>query len=97
MKQRRVRFSAIAQQHVAREQAWWLEHRDHAEVFAEELKQAINVVATLPGAGTPYAHSPVPGVRRIYLRRVALHLYYAFDDEEVIVYALSGARRRRGP
>jgi plasmid stabilization system protein ParE len=97
LKHRRVRFTFTAQQHVAREKAWWLEHRDHTEVFAEELEQALKVVATLPGAGTVYARSPVPGVRRVFLRRVALHLYYTFDDDEVVIRALWGARREHGP
>lgn len=97
MKQRRVSFTLTAQQHVTREKAWWLANRDHPEVFAEELQQAIKVVAMLPGAGTPYAGSPISGVRRVYLRRVALHLYYTFDDDAVIIRALWGARRERGP
>ncbi|MGH2437653.1 MAG: hypothetical protein ACRDFA_11760 [bacterium] len=97
MKNRRVSFTFTAQQHVAREKAWWLENREHTEVFAEELEQALKIVAILPGAGTVYVRSPVPGVRRVYLRRVALHLYYTFDDSEVIVRALWGARRERGP
>jgi len=74
-----------------------LANRDHADVFAEELAQAIKIVAMLPGAGTPYAQSPVPGVRRVYLRRVAAHLYYTFDEDEVIIRALWGARREHGP
>jgi hypothetical protein len=74
-----------------------LANRDHADVFAEELEQAITIVGMLPGAGTAYAQSPVPGVRRVYLRRVAAHLYYTFDDDEVIVRAVWGARREHGP
>ena len=97
MKQRHVSFTLTAQQHVTREKAWWLENRDHPEVFAEELEQALKVVAMLPGAGTPYTSSPIPGVRRVYLRRVALHLYYTCDDDAVIIRALWGARRERGP
>jgi plasmid stabilization system protein ParE len=97
LKNRRVSFTFTAQQHVAREKAWWLENREHTEVFAEELEQAVKIVAMLPGAGTVYARSPIPGVRRVYLRRVALHLYYTFDDSEVIVRAIWGARRERGP
>lgn len=97
MKDRRVRFTFTAQQHVAREKAWWLENRDHTEVFAEEFEQALKIVAMLPGAGTVYTGSPVPGVRRVYLRRVALHLYYTFDDDEVVIRALWGAHRERGP
>ena len=72
-------------------------NRDHADVFATELEQAIKIVAMLPGAGTPYAQSPVPGVRRVYLRRVAAHLYYTFDEDEVIIRAFWGARREHGP
>ena len=97
MKQRHVSFTLTAQQHVAREKAWWLENRDHTQVFAEELEQALKVIAVLPGTGTPYQRSPVSGVRRVYLRKTALHLYYTFDDDEVIVRALWGARRERGP
>ena len=97
MKNRRIRFTATAQGHVRRETAWWLANRDHSDVFAEELEQALKIVAMLPGAGTPYAQSPVPGVRRLYLRRVAAHLYYTFDEDEVIVRALWGARREHGP
>ena len=97
MKNRRIRFTATAQDHVRRETAWWLANRDHADVFATELEQAIKIVAMLPGAGTPYAQSPVPGVRRVYLRRVAAHLYYTFDEDEVIIRAFWGARREHGP
>ena len=97
MKNRRIRFTATAQEHVRRENAWWLANRDKTGVFAEELEQALKIVAALPGAGTLYAQSPVTGVRRIYLRRVVAHLYYTFDDDEVIIRALWGARRERGP
>ena len=97
MKQRHASFTRTAQEHVAREKAWWLENRDHTEIFAEELEQALRVIAILPGAGTLYQRSPVRGVRRAYLRRTALHLYYTFDDDEVIVRALWGAHRGRGP
>jgi plasmid stabilization system protein ParE len=97
LKNRRIRFTSTAQEHVRREKAWWLANRDNTGVFAEEVEQALKIVATLPGAGTPYAQAPVPGVRRIYIRRVVAHLYYTFDDDEVIIRALWGARRERGP
>jgi len=97
LKNRRVRFTATAQRHVRREKQWWLENRDPIEVFAEELEQALQIVSKLPAAGSLYASSPVPGVRRLYLRRVAVHLYYTFDDDEVIIRALWGARRERSP
>jgi hypothetical protein len=52
LKNRDVRFTATAQQHVRREKAWWLANRDHSEVFTEELEQALKIIAALPGAGT---------------------------------------------
>jgi plasmid stabilization system protein ParE len=94
---RAVRFTATAQQHVAREHAWWVQNREHAGLFAEELEAALRVLALLPGAGTNYPDAGVPGLRRLYLRKLTCHLYYTFDDESVIVRALWGARRERGP
>jgi hypothetical protein len=53
LKDRRVRFTATARAHIDRERQWWLQHRDHPEIFAAELEQAVNVLAVLPGAGNP--------------------------------------------
>lgn len=60
-------------------------------------EKALKIIAALPGVETLYAPSPVSGVRRVYLRRIDAHLYYTFDDARVIVRALWGARRERGP
>jgi plasmid stabilization system protein ParE len=81
---RRVRFTATAQEHVGREKAWWLENRNHTEIFATELEEALKILALLPGAGTPYIPAGVVGLRRIYLRKVGCHIYYTFDQQEVI-------------
>ena len=97
MKERRVRFTATARLHVDRERSWWTEHRDYPEIFAAELEAAIQILVLLPGAGSPYAKTSVPGIRRLYLQKLACHLYYTFGDDEVIVRALWGARRERGP
>jgi hypothetical protein len=82
---------------VRREKAWWLENRVHTDLFADELEAALRLVAVLPGAGTPYTEAAIAGVRRWYLPKVACHLYYTFDEHEVTVRALWGARRRREP
>lgn len=97
MKERRVRFTATARQHLDHERTWWLENRDHQELFAIELEDAMKILATLPGAGTPYLITEDVELRRIYLRGIACHIYYTFDDDEVIVRALWGARLERGP
>lgn len=97
MKERRVRFTHTAAQHVVDEDAWWLANRDRQDLFATELEDALKILATLPGAGSPYTRSTVPDLRRIYLRKAACHVYYTFDDDEVIIRAVWGARRERGP
>jgi plasmid stabilization system protein ParE len=81
---------------VRRENAWWLENRTHTDIFANELEHALKVLAILPGAGTSYPHA-VAGLRRLYLPKVACHIYYTFDEHEVIVRALWGAKQGTGP
>lgn len=39
-----------------RERTWWLENRDYEDLFAAELEKAIEILAVLSGAGTPYTH-----------------------------------------
>lgn len=97
MKERRVRLTATANQHVELERTWWLNNRDHQELFATELESAVKILTILPGAGTAYTRTELTGLRRLYLRRIGCHIYYTFDNDEVIVRALWGARRERGP
>lgn len=97
MKSRRVRFTDTASNHVDRERAWWLENREHQELFATELEKAIEILALLPGAGTPYTQTGVPDLRRLYIPKLGCHLYYTFDADDLIIRALWGARRERGP
>jgi len=94
---RRVSFTFTARRQVTLEHQWWLENRDQRQLFADELGAALDLVALLPGIGTPYKLSPVLGVRRLYLEKVDCHLYYTFDAERVIIRSLWGAKRGRGP
>jgi plasmid stabilization system protein ParE len=97
MTERRIRLTATAAQHVERQRAWWITNRDHLELFATELESAMRILANLPGAGSLYLRTTLPDVRRLYLRKIGSHIYYTFNDEEVIIRALWGARRQRGP
>jgi len=93
---RRIRFTATAQRHAQREKEWWLANRDEKAVFADEIEHALQILEILPAAGSKYGQSRTPGLRRVYLEKIDCHLYYTFDDSEVLVRALWGARRRRG-
>jgi hypothetical protein len=66
-------------------------------VLAEDIERALGLLAVLPGIGTLYPATDLVGIRRLYLRRAACHLYYVFDDHQVVVVSLWGTRRERGP
>ncbi len=82
---------------MARERQWWLENRDYREIFAAELEGMVRLLALMPGVGNPYRDAAVAGLRRLYLQKISCHVYYTYDDKQVIVRALWGARRERGP
>ena len=55
------------------------------------------MLTTLPGIGSRYSESSIPGVRRLYMERLVSHLYYTYDEREVVVRAVWHARRGSGP
>jgi hypothetical protein len=61
LKERRVRFTATAQRHVDREKSWWIENRDHTDIFATDIETALRILAFLPCVGAPYEQAGVAG------------------------------------
>ena len=51
------------------------------------------MLAALPGIGSLYPEAPISGMRRLYLERLLSHLYYTFDDRELVIRAVWHARR----
>ena len=97
MNRRRVRLTAIAEHHIEKKRAWWRKKRDNQEILDQELEQAFGQIADLPGIGSIHPLAHIPGLRRIHLRKIDCHLYYTADEDAVLVQALWGARRARGP
>ena len=95
MKHRRVQFTATARRHVLHERDWWITNREQVDAFTSDLGRTIDLIATLPGVSSRY--QKVPGMRRVFVERIGVHVYFTFDDDTVIVRAVWGARRRRGP
>jgi plasmid stabilization system protein ParE len=95
VKRRRVQFTATARRHVLRERDWWITNREQAATFASDLDRTVNLIATLPGVSSNYTQ--VPGMRRVFVERIGVHVYFTFDDDSVTIRAVWGARRRRGP
>lgn len=97
MTQRRVRFTATAQEQVRHLKEWWLANSVRPEILEIDLREALDMLSVLPGIGSPYPSAPVSSVRRLYLERLMSHIYYTFDDHELVVWAVWHARRGRGP
>jgi plasmid stabilization system protein ParE len=94
---RKVRFTATAQSHVRLLRRWWLENSAHPEILQHDLDKAITTLSTVPGIGSSYPSAPIPGVRRLYLERLMSHIYYTYDEREVVIRVLWHARRGSGP
>ena len=94
----RVVTSPEADEDIRRIDAWWRDQRPAAPgLFAEELTEAIALVATTPEMGRRYAPAGVPGLRRVLLRATRYHVYYVTDGDLVTVLAIWSAVRGRSP
>ncbi len=77
---------------------WWRTYRDKApDLFAEELSEALDLIASSPHVGRARARIAVPGVRRVLLRSTRYHVYYSATDTEVTVLAVWSSVRGHGP
>jgi hypothetical protein len=94
---RRIRFTANAEQHLEQMRAWWRNNRDNQAIFEIALEQALTQISTLPGSGSSYSMANISGLRRIHISKIDCHLYYTSDGRSVVVQALWGARRGKGP
>jgi plasmid stabilization system protein ParE len=72
-----VVFTRRAEGHVREAGTWWRDNRAKApEALAEELANALRLVASQPDVGAVARNVRLPGVRRVLLRRVNYYLYY---------------------
>lgn len=68
-------------------------------VVIDELERAIVLLESTPDVGPRFDRAPVPGVRRMMLKRSKVSLYYLHDAEHAVVYILAfwGAPRAGQP
>jgi plasmid stabilization system protein ParE len=95
----KVRVSARARREADRCDAWWRANRPGAQdLFTRELLHVIDLLRHTPDLGTLYeaAHVDTP-VRRILMPKTEGYVYHTRLDNAVVVLAVWGARRRRGP
>jgi plasmid stabilization system protein ParE len=92
----KVELSEEAEAQAAQIEAWWRENRRAAaDLFTNELNQALLALEDMPGLGTRY--EPRPKVRRLLLKRTHYYLYVREETERVCVVAIWSVFRGRGP
>lgn len=95
-----VAFTPRASREVEEAKRWWRANRTKApNALEEELRTALDLIATTPGIGAVARNVVLPGVRRLFLNRVNYFMYYRPkpDSHVVEVVALWHARRGTGP
>jgi plasmid stabilization system protein ParE len=93
-----LRVTPEAQGQIVAIDDWWRSNRlGAADIFLDELTSCFNLIAAAPDIGRLYRQSPLPGTRRILLRRSCYHVYYVHQPAEVRVVAIWHARRGVGP
>jgi plasmid stabilization system protein ParE len=96
-----VIFSSRANRHVEQASAWWERNRTRAPfAVAEDLEEALELIATQPYIGPVAKDVDLPDVRRVFLNRVGYYIYYRVIGDppaSVQVVALWHGRRATGP
>ncbi|MFL6244996.1 MAG: type II toxin-antitoxin system RelE/ParE family toxin [Thermoanaerobaculia bacterium] len=95
-----VAFTPRASREVTEAKRWWRTNRTKApNALEEELRTALDLIATTPAIGAVARNVSLPDVRRIFLNRVNYFLYYRPNavSQTVEVVALWHARRGTGP
>jgi ParE toxin of type II toxin-antitoxin system, parDE len=77
---------------------WWRENRPAApNLFIEELIAAIEQAVTAPLSAKRYFDASDDNVRYIPMSKTQCGLYYTVFEGDVVLLAVWGGRRRRGP
>ena len=93
-----VRNTPEADEQIREVDDWWRRNRlASPDLFLEELAESFDTIGYTPTMGRLYRQSPVPGTRRVLLRRTRYHVYYVALADEVRVLAVWHARRGLGP
>jgi plasmid stabilization system protein ParE len=94
----KVRFTERAEGEMVHIDGWWRENRPAAPMlFREELTAAVNLIRSTPELGAPHGARKGRLVRRVMLRKTRYHVYYAIEDDGVLVLTVWSAMRGRGP
>lgn len=96
----KIGFTPEAERQADEMDTWWRAHRPKAPgLFARELVEVGESIAATPTLGIRYRTRSGKVARRILMPKTRTHVYFEVDDEKemIVVLAVWGAPRRRGP
>ncbi len=95
----KLRLTPRALADAKRLKRWWTQHRTKApDLFEQELDDALKSILAMPTLGRVYEHEGRDvGLRRVLMQKTGHHVYYAVEADEIVVIAVWGARKERGP
>lgn len=93
-----VRLSGRAEREMIRiDTRWRSERRSAPDLFRDELNALFDLLATAPEMGVGYGTWQGMLVRRVLLGKSDYHVYYATDQDTLVIVSVWGARRGSGP
>jgi plasmid stabilization system protein ParE len=93
----KARFTPEADEQADKSDRWWREHRDVHDLFARELAATIALLVGNPTLGTIYTVLHGQPMRKVLMPKTRHHVYYTTEGDEILVHAVWGAPRGRGP
>jgi plasmid stabilization system protein ParE len=100
VKRLRIQVSEPAARELREARNWWRENRAAAPTaFVDDLRTALDLIRTQPGAGARAGNVRLSGIRRIHISRLRYDLYYRLsaDRRTVVVLALWHSSRGTAP
>lgn len=79
---------------------WWIANRAAATTLAlDEFEHCVRLLESSPDVGLRFHRTPVPGVRRVVMKRTKNHVYYVHDADNAVVYIIAvwGAPKEGDP
>jgi len=89
-----------AEGHLHEINEWWIANRAAApRLVLDEFERCVSLVAFSPDVGLRFHRTPIPGVRRLVMKRTKHHVYYVHDTNNGVVYIIAvwGAPKEGDP
>ncbi len=93
----KIRSSGRAKRELKRLDKWWRANRDDEDIFIDEFESMARVIREQPNLGRRYYGASEDDVLRVLMATKRCHIYYAVNEDEVVILSVWGAVRGRGP